>query len=212
MKTALSFAVRFSRTTNNEYEIISELGKGSQSTVYYAKRPDGSEVAIKVSKRIDDHASERLKNEQTILNQIDHPNLVKILDSGVVENNSYLVMDYFDGVSFTEYMKAHARLDLKAKIRIMTKIAKTIGAIHKHGYVHRDIKPSNILINNRSEEIRLTDFGIVQLPESTLTRAFSIVGTPAYLSPEGFQNPKVTPASDVYSLGAIAYEFFLGQV
>lgn len=197
--------------TINDYELITELGKGSQSTVYLGKTSQGHEVAIKVSKRVDDHAVERIQNEQTILNQIDHPNLVRILDSGFIENNSYMVMEYFDGISFKDYMESNNNLNLKAKIRLMLKIAKTVGEIHRHGYVHRDIKPTNILINQRSEEIRLTDFGIVQIPESTLTRTFSIVGTPAYLSPEGFQNPKVTPASDVYSLGVIAYEFFLGE-
>ena len=195
----------------DKYELISELGTGSQSTVYLGKNPQGIEVAIKISKRIDDHAVERIQNEQTILSQIDHPNLLRILDSGFIENSSYMVMEYFNGIPFKDYMGNHAELDLKAKIRLMIKIAKTVGEIHRHGYVHRDIKPTNILINQRSEEIRLTDFGIVQLPESTLTRTFSIVGTPAYLSPEGFQNPRVTPASDIYSLGAIAYEFFLGE-
>ena len=196
----------------NGYQFIREIGQGSQSNVFLAENSEKNIVAIKVMRNTNLHAEIRLQNEETLLNQVEHPNLIPIFDSGTCNNgNHYMVMGYFESVSFADYMKQMKGLDLKAKIRIMRNVAKVLGAIHKHNYVHRDLKPSNILINSTTEEIRLTDFGVVQIPESTLTKVFNLVGTPAYLSPEGFQTPKVRPSADIYSLGAIAYEFFLGE-
>ena len=151
-------------------------------------------------------------NENSTLNQLDHEGIIQSRGTGTNSDGiHFMVMEYFDGINFREYMQRNSHAKLKSKVSAIIKIADAIGAAHKAGFVHRDIKPSNILINPETEEVKITDFGIVLIPESTLTQPINIVGTPCYLSPEGFNSPKVGPASDVYSLGAMAYEFFLGQ-
>jgi serine/threonine protein kinase len=190
-----------------------EIGRGSHGIVYLAEAQDENVYAVKILNRCDDYSIKRFQNEHFVLNSIKDQNIIKVYHSGKsADNKHYMVMEYFDGLSLKEIMNDSAiKLKLKTKVRLIKKIASALGAAHSSHVVHRDVKPSNILINLHADEIRITDFGIALLPESTLTQAIDILGTPGYLSPEGFQTPKVCPASDVYSLGAVAYEFFLGQ-
>jgi len=194
------------------FKITAEIGHGTNGTVYKAIDFEGEVCAIKVLNHTSEFASRRLDNENDALNKMHHEGIIQSHGIGVNSDGiHFMVMEYFDGISFREFMNQYLDLGLKSKVRILIRIADAIGAAHRAGYVHRDIKPSNILINPETSQVKVTDFGIVLIPTSTLTRAINIVGTPCYLSPEGFQSSKVTATSDVYSLGALAYEFLLGQ-
>ena len=196
----------------NGFKITAEIGHGTNGTVYKAVDTEGETCAIKVLNHTSEFASHRLNNEHDALNKLHHEGIIQSKSIGVNSDGiHFMVMEYFDGISFREFMNQYADLGRKSKVRILVTIADAIGAAHRAGYVHRDIKPSNILISPESGQVKVTDFGIVLIPTSTLTRAINIVGTPSYLSPEGFESSKVTAASDVYSLGAMAYEFLLGQ-
>ena len=193
--------------------IEKEIGKGNHGVVYLAHDINQNKYAIKVLNHVNDYAAQRFKNEHFTMNSLDHEGIIKVYGTGVTDDGRhYMIMEYFEGRSLRDILRdENVKLKLKTKVRVMKNIALALGVAHKANIVHRDIKPSNILIDLKKDQIRITDFGIALLPESTLTQAIDILGTPGYLSPEGFQNPKVCPASDVYSLGAIAYEFFLGQ-
>jgi eukaryotic-like serine/threonine-protein kinase len=193
--------------------IMQEIGRGSHGIVYSAEGPDKKTYAVKVLNRCNDYSIKRFQNEHLILNSIKDKSIIKVYNSGKsADNKNYMIMEFFEGANLKEIMSdPNIKLKLKTKIRLIKKISLALGAAHRTHIVHRDIKPSNILINLHTDEVRITDFGIALLPESTLTQAIDLLGTPGYLSPEGFQNPKVSPASDIYSLGAVAYEFFLGQ-
>ena len=194
------------------FRISSEIGHGTNGTVYKAVDSEGETCAIKVLNQASEFANRRLDNENDALNKLHHEGIIQSRGTGVNEDGiHFMVMEYFEGINFREFMNNKQGLSCKSKVRILIKIADAIGAAHRAGYVHRDIKPSNILINPETGQVKITDFGIVLIPTSTLTRAINIVGTPCYLSPEGFESSKVTSASDVYSLGAMAYEFLLGQ-
>lgn len=194
------------------FNITEQIGRGTNGTVYKARDTNGKLCAIKVLNKTSDFCIRRFQNENLILNQLNHEGIIQSKGSGTSRDGlQFMVMEYFDGMNFRKYMENYSDSKLKSKVNIIKRIAEAIGAVHSSGYVHRDIKPSNILINPDSHEVKITDFGIVYIPESTLTQPINIVGTPCYLSPEGFDTCKVSPASDVYSLGAMAYEFFLGQ-
>ena len=194
------------------FKISTEIGHGTNGTVYKATDAAGELYAIKVLNQTSEFCQQRFLNENSALNQLNHEGIIKSKGTGInSEGIHYMVMEYFDGVNFREYMNSHKNLSCKNKVRTLIKIADAIGVAHRAGYVHRDIKPSNILISPETGEVKITDFGIVLIPSSTLTQPINIVGTPCYLSPEGFDSSKVTSASDVYSLGVIAYEFLLGQ-
>lgn len=194
------------------FNISSEIGRGTNGTVFKAIDKAGESCAIKVLNGTSEFCQQRFLNESYILNQLNHEGIIQSKGAGTnSEGMHFMVMEYFEGVNFREYMNKYSSLKLRNKVKTIMKIAEAIGAAHTAGFVHRDIKPSNILINPQSEAVKITDFGIVLIPNSTLTQPINIVGTPCYLSPEGFESCKVTTASDVYSLGAMAYEFFLGQ-
>lgn len=194
------------------FHIINEIGHGTNGTVYKAVDSQGEICAIKVLNQASEFACRRLDNENDALHKLHHEGIIQSRGTGVNEDGiHFMVMEFFDGINFREYMNKYGSLSLKSKVQTLIKIADAIGAAHRAGYVHRDIKPSNILINPESGQVKITDFGIVLIPSSTLTRPIHIVGTPCYLSPEGFQSSKVTAASDVYSFGAMAYEFLLGR-
>ncbi|MBL0164905.1 MAG: protein kinase [Xanthomonadales bacterium] len=157
---------------------------------------------------------QRFEYERHLLARLEHPNIVRILDGGSSESGiPYLVMEYVDGRPLTEYCTTH-KLDIAARIRLMTKVCDGVQAAHRHFIVHRDLKPGNILVGTDGEP-RLLDFGIARLldeettPESA-TRTTTAAMTPAYASPEQARHEPLTTSSDVYSLGVILYELLVG--
>ena len=194
------------------YNISGEIGHGTHGTVYKATAPNGVICAIKVLNHFDEINYQRFINECHILSQIHHEGIIESYCSGTTADGThYMIMEYFEGMNFRQFMMDYSEVSLRDKVKIICKIAEAAAAAHIAGFVHRDLKPSNILINPETVQIKITDFGIALIPDSTLTQPLNMMGTPSYMSPEGFESPKVGPASDVYSLGAIAYEYFLGQ-
>ena len=144
--------------------------------------------------------------------QLNHPNIIRVLEHGYAreENIPYLVMEYFDGQTLKKVVQSKVELDLKSKVNIILQIARAIDVSHKNKIIHRDIKPDNIMITEDGHA-KLADFGIAQLPDSEQTNVMKIIGTPYYLAPEGYNSPKVGSQADIYSLGTVAYELWLGS-
>ena len=197
------------------YEIVREIGRGGMGAVYLAKRADGQfekEVAIKLLKRgtDTDEILRRFHAERRILARLDHPNIARLLDAGTTDDGlPYFVMEYIDGVPITSYAR-ETRLSVAQRLQLFLKVCEAVQFAHQHRVVHRDLKPGNIFVRQDGEP-KLLDFGIAKFLaagdegiDQTLTaeRRF----TPICASPEQARGETVTPASDVYALGALLYE------
>jgi CheY-like chemotaxis protein len=200
------------------YSIVRTLGEGSMGIVFLAERIVNSKPKRFAMKIIKSHSTtgkneavERFFKEAKTAGQLNHPNIIRVLEHGYAreENIPYLVMEYFNGQTLKKTMQGSMTFDLITKVRIIQQIARALDVSHKHNIIHRDIKPDNIMVTDDGHA-KLADFGIAQLPDSEQTNVMKIIGTPYYLAPEGYNSPKVGSQADIYSLGTVAYELWLG--
>jgi serine/threonine protein kinase len=202
------------------YRIVRLLGEGGMGAVYLAHdtqldRP----VALKVPHfKADDGPEilERFYREARSAALLHHPNLCAVYDVGCINGMHYLTMAYIEGQALTEFIKEGKLLPQRQVAAIVRKIALGLGQAHAQGVVHRDLKPANVLVNSRDEPV-VMDFGLARrtgFGDVQLTRAGTMVGTPAYMAPEGVRadSQAVGPRSDIYSLGIILYELLTGQL
>ncbi len=206
--------------TLGAYRLISMIGAGGMGVVYKAEDTKSDRtVAVKVLNPDyqwkQDEFVQRFKREIKALGRLDHPGIVRILDSGEESGFHFLVTEFEDGVNLAELLK-RGQMSIEAAIRIMTDVCEAIDFAHAQGVVHRDIKPANILIvGNRA---KLLDFGLAQVTGresklTTLTRTNLAMGTFNYLSPEQRLSAKnVDHRSDIFSLGVVFYEMLTGTL
>ncbi|HEY61128.1 MAG TPA: serine/threonine-protein kinase [Anaerolineae bacterium] len=197
------------------YEIISEIGRGGMATVYLAKDPNFErEVAIKILPRAflhDPQFRARFKREAKTIAALEHQSIVPVYDFGEEDEQPYIVMRLMTGGSLADKLRI-GKLSIDEATKIVIRIAQALDAAHAKGVIHRDIKPGNILFDQYDNAF-LTDFGIARLAEggATLTGG-TILGTPAYMSPEQVQGDKeIDGRSDIYSLGIIFYHMLTGN-
>ena len=209
--------------TIGNYRIERLLGTGGMGDVYLAtQQHTKGQFAIKVLKAelggADSIAGKRFVREAQLAQDIDHPNIVRVMDVGsdAATGALYIVMEYVDGVNFAEYSRGK-KVSPKLVREVACEMAKALVALNEHGIVHRDIKPSNIMLC-KDGSIKLMDLGIAKgtslggEEEATLTLDRSVLGTPAYSSPEQCRDAKsVDIRSDIYSLGASLYAIAAGQ-
>jgi serine/threonine protein kinase/tetratricopeptide (TPR) repeat protein len=191
------------------------------AVVYLAERADDlyrKRVAIKMLKpgTKTDEILRRFRNERQALAELDHPNIVRLLDGGSTDEGlPYLIMDYVEGVRIDDYCDLH-RLSITERLQLFRSVCFAVQYAHEALVIHRDLKPSNILIT-REGVARLLDFGIAKVlnprwsPDATLTRTDWRPMTPEYASPEQVRGKPVTNATDVYSLGVLLYELLTGR-
>lgn len=205
------------------YQLTERLGTGGMSVVWKAERNDGEfqqTVAIKLMRRWIESGEtlQRFRAERRILARLEHPNLARLLDGGVVGDGwPYFVMEYVDGVPITQYCDDH-RLDVDQRLALFMQMLDVVQYAHRRLVVHRDIKPSNILVT-ADGRVKLLDFGIAKVldqeamsaTESELTQVGGRPMTPAYASPEQITGEPVTTASDVYALGVLLYQLLTGR-
>lgn len=199
------------------YEIRDRLGDGATAVVYRAWDKElGRPVALKTLRELlglDAEARERFRREARVAAGLSHPHVVTLFDAGEAGGHAYLVMELIEGKPLAQILK-EGSLDLRSLIRIMAQAARGVGAAHARGVIHRDLKPSNILITAEGEA-KVVDFGLAQITSAAaeLTRTGAPIGTPLYMCPEQAEgrNRGLTPAADVYSLGAILFEILTGR-
>ncbi|NVB85742.1 MAG: protein kinase [Kofleriaceae bacterium] len=207
-----------------EYRIEKKIGEGGMGSVYGARHPlIGKRAAIKVIRRelsTSQEAVDRFVLEAQSVNQIGHPNIVDVFGFGQLpDGRSYFVMEWLEGESLRDRMLRP--LVFPEALEYLESIAKALQAAHDAGVVHRDLKPDNVYLTSRKGEkpqVKLLDFGLAKLTgkdnQQTFdrTRTGMVMGTPLYLSPEQAKGQKIDASTDVYSLGAMAYEMLSGVV
>lgn len=199
------------------YEIRLELGRGGMSTVYHAYDPRFKrDVAIKVLPREflhDPLFRTRFEREAEIIAALEHPAIVPVYDFGEDDGQLYLVMRYMAGGSLADRLEK-GPYQLPEIVMVLSRLAPALDKAHAMGVVHRDLKPGNILFDEDNNAF-LTDFGIAKLAETSvgLTGTGSMVGTPAYMSPEQARGDSTTDGrSDIYAVGVILFEMLTGEL
>ena len=199
------------------YEISAEVGRGAMGTVYKAHDPlIERTVALKTIRLDLSHQArqvfeERFYREAKSAGRLNHPNIVTIYDVGETGGSAYIAMEYLEGESLDTLLDNHIRLSLERIAHIALQIANGLAYAHQHGVIHRDVKPANIILMRRGRVVKITDFGIAQIPASTQTGDGALLGSPRYMSPEQVQGTVVDGRSDVFSLGVVLYEMLTGH-
>jgi len=204
------------KSLSQKYEFIKLIGKGGFAEVYLAKdKLLEREVAIKIllSQHAEDsEVVERFIREARLYAKFDHKNLIPIYETGIVENNAFLVMKYINGESLKDIVDRQGSLNSDQTLKVVKGMASALTYIHGKGIIHRDIKPANILIEKAANRIYLADFGIARpISSKTLTQTGMLIGTPYYISPEQINKGIADKRSDIYALGTTLYEIISGK-
>jgi len=201
------------------WRIVRELGQGGMASVWLAERSDGTlkrQVALKLP-----HAAwapglaARLLRERDILATLEHPHIARLYDAGLdAQGRPWLALEYVQGRPIDEYVRAEG-CDTRTRVQLLVQVAQAVAYAHSRLVIHRDLKPPNILVS-ADAQVHLLDFGIAKLmrgelaEDSALTRDAGRALTPDYASPEQVAGDTLTTASDVYSLGVVAFELLAG--
>ncbi|OVE82127.1 hypothetical protein BVY04_01710 [bacterium M21] len=203
------------------YRIVRPISEGNMGSVFLAtKEVDGQpqEFALKLLKlssspaEAREAACQRFTREAEIAFQMEHPNIISLCEYGIAMQDQvpYMVMDYFPGVTLDQYISERPRIDHKLCLNILLQLAGALTEVHRHVLCHRDLKAENVLIDGAGH-IKLIDFGVAKITNSSLTQTGMVVGTPSYLAPEWLSNqPEVDHRADLFSFGVLAYQFAVG--
>jgi serine/threonine-protein kinase len=200
------------------YVVRETIGRGAMGVVYLAEDPViGRKVAIKVveahegleeDERVQLQA--RFEREFQSAGQLSHPNIVSVHDVGQEGDDSFIAMEFIHGESLHSVLADSRVFSFKEVADIAAQLASALDFAHEKGIVHRDIKPANILIT-REGRPKIADFGVAKVATTTLTRTGTVVGTPAYMSPEQVTGHPVTGAADQFSLAVMLYQMVTGE-
>jgi serine/threonine protein kinase len=193
------------------------LGQGTVATVYRARNAQDELFALKLLAPKyglpSDEITVRFEREARAMARLNHPNIVRVYDSGRIDGHSFMAMAYVEGETFDKVLRRKSRLRPLQVTDIGRQIASALDYAHRHRVIHRDVKPSNILITQEDQTF-LTDFGVARLlDDPTITRVGAIVGTAAYMAPEQvLPDTPVDGRADLYSLGVILYRAATGML
>jgi serine/threonine protein kinase len=199
-----------------KYDIRATLGRGATGVVYEAWDPIIlRRVAIKtvpIRDESDEEAADilsRCKREAQAAGRLHHPNIVSVFDYGETDDVAYIVMEFVDGRTVKALLDSGERLAPAEIVRLMTALLAGLQYSHDNGVVHRDIKPANIMLTGNGQ-VKIADFGIARIDSSSITRMGTVLGTPAYMSPEQFLGQTADRRSDIYAAGVVLYQLVTG--
>jgi len=202
------------------YQIDREIGKGAMGVVYLGRDPKiGRVVAIKTlalgqefegDALIDARA--RFFREAETAGRLQHPNIVTIFDAGEEHDLAYIAMEFLKGQDLTHACGQDRLLPVPTVLSIAARVADALDYAHAHNVVHRDIKPANIMFDSATDAVKVTDFGIARITDSSKTRTGLVLGTPSFMSPEQLAGKKVDGRSDLYSLGITLFQLLTGSL
>jgi serine/threonine-protein kinase len=208
--------------TLGRYNIERVLGKGAMGVVYEGIDPKlNRRVAIKtiLKSHLDPDTAKdysmRFSREAQAVARLNHPHIVQVYDFAEEGDIAYLVMEFIRGKELKNFFDASERFDLKEAVRIMCELLDALDFAHNAGIIHRDIKPANVMLDAQART-KLTDFGVARVQDTDRTQAErtqagTMVGTPAYMSPEQITGGTIDKRSDVFSAGIILYQFLTGE-
>ena len=202
------------------YQVEKELGKGAMGVVYLGKDPKiGRVVAIKTMALSQEFEAEELAEvkerffrEAETAGRLSHPNIVTIYDAGEEHDLCYIAMELLKGGDLVPFSKPGNLLPVDKVVSIVSRAAEALGYAHRQNVVHRDIKPANMMYHPESDTLKLTDFGIARLTDSSKTKTGMVLGTPSYMSPEQLAGKKIEGRSDLFSLAVSLYQLLCGQL
>ena len=205
------------------YRVVAELARGGQGLVLRAQHAQGAMVALKVLLRAEGPAFRRFQREVDVLARLNHPNLPRILDTGMIQGHPFVAMQLVEGGSLAQRLKHRGPLPIEEAVEILDEIAKVLEYCHSLGVYHRDLKPGNVVVDQASGRPFLVDFGILKHDTSDgalsldgasrLSLSGEVVGTISYMAPEqgGDSDVPVSPATDVYGLAATLFDLWTGR-
>ncbi|MDP2811725.1 MAG: serine/threonine-protein kinase [Rhodocyclaceae bacterium] len=202
------------------YQIEKELGKGAMGVVYLGRDPKINRVvAIKtmaLSQEFDEDelkdVKERFFREAETAGRLNHQNIVTIFDAGEEHDLAYIAMEFLKGKDLVPFVKPGKLMPLPKVLSIVARVADALDYAHQNHVVHRDIKPANVMVELESDSVKVTDFGIARITDSSRTKTGMVLGTPSYMSPEQLAGRKIDGRSDLFSLGVTLYQMALGRL
>jgi serine/threonine-protein kinase len=209
-----------SKQTLGRYEIERELGKGAMGIVYLGRDPKINRVvAIKAIALAEEFAEDDLADararffrEAEMAGRLNHPGIVTVYDAGEDRGLAYIAMEYLRGEHLSHYAEPIHLLPIARVLSLVARVADALDYAHKQNVVHRDIKPANIMFNKDTDELKLTDFGIARLTDTSRTKTGIVLGTPSFMSPEQLEGRPLDGRSDLFGLGITLYQLLTGQL
>jgi CHASE2 domain-containing sensor protein len=202
------------------YQVEKELGKGAMGVVYLGKDPKiGRVVAIKTMALAQEfeadelvEVKERFFREAETAGRLSHPNIVTIYDAGEEHDLCYIAMELLKGKDLVPFTKPDNLLPVEKVVSIVARVADALGYAHTQNIVHRDIKPANVMYEPEADQVKVADFGIARITDSSKTKTGMVLGTPSYMSPEQLSGKKVDGKSDLFSLAVSLYQMACGKL
>lgn len=202
------------------YQVEKELGKGAMGVVYFGRDPKiGRTVAIKtmaLSQEFEadelDEVKQRFFREAETAGRLNHPHIVTIYDAGEEHDLAYIAMEFLKGADLVTHTKSGNLLTLPQAMGVVERVADALNYAHQQNVVHRDIKPANIMWDPETDSLKVTDFGIARITDSSKTKTGMVLGTPSYMSPEQLAGKRITGQSDLFSLGVTLYQLACGSL
>ena len=202
------------------YQVEKELGKGAMGVVYLGRDPKINRVvAIKTMALSQEFEEDELKDvkerffrEAETAGRLNHPNIVTIFDAGEEHDLAYIAMEFLKGKDLVPYTKPGNLMPLAKVMDVAARVADALYYAHQNSVVHRDIKPANIMYEPESDSVKVTDFGIARITDSSKTKTGMVLGTPSYMSPEQLAGKKIDGRSDLFSLGVMLFQMASGKL
>ncbi len=205
-------------TRLGRYQLKQVLGRGAMGVVYEGLDPSlNRRVAVKTilkNAAIDAETARRYSaqfaREAQAAGRLNHPNIVQVHDFAEEGDVAYLVMEYIQGRELRSFFEAKEKFDVAETVRIMGELLDALEFAHEAGVIHRDVKPANVMLDAQ-RRVKLADFGVARIQDSERSAAGTMVGTPAFMSPEQIQGLKVDRRTDIFSAGTILYQLLTGD-
>ncbi len=202
------------------YQIEKELGKGAMGVVYLGRDPKINRVvAIKTLALAQEFEEDELVEvkarffrEAETAGRLNHQNIVTMYDAGEEHDLAYIAMEFLKGKDLLPYTKPGKLLPLPQVVSIVARVADALAYAHGNNVVHRDVKPANVMYEPASDQVKVTDFGIARITDSSRTKTGMVLGTPSYMSPEQLSGKKIDGRSDLFSLGVTLYQLSCGHL
>lgn len=197
-----------------KYEILRELGRGAMGVVFKARDPlIGRLVALKtiaLAASENEDLRQRFYREAQAAGGLQHPNIVTVYEMGEEAGVPFIAMEYLEGESLDAALRKNKHIPPAQKLGYLVQICRALSYAHQHGIVHRDIKPGNVVVT-RGGAVKVVDFGIARIVDTSRTQTGVVVGTLAYMSPQLLKGERADERSDIWAVGVLCYEMLAGQ-